>query len=48
MKKALHFLHFLHLKMEPRRKKMEPPFEKIAPPFEKTAPLNFPKVPPFR
>ncbi len=40
MKKALHFLHFLHPKIEPQRKKMEAPFEKMAP-------LNFTIVPPF-
>ena len=40
MKKDLHFLHFLHLKREPRHKKM-------ATPRRKMAPLNFQTAPPF-
>ena len=46
-KKCLHFLHFLHLKMEANFRKMEAPFEKIEAPFEKMEPLNFSMEPPF-
>lgn len=48
MEKALHFLHFRHLKMVAQHEKIEAPLRKIAALRKKIVPLNFAKVPPLR